>query len=289
MRKLVVIIFLFSLVPIGLFLFSWAKLHDQLNIHALEDLGNSPLIKTTKTLYLTKPDGNKLAYWYFPAKKPKAVVILIHGYSNPGGKGQMIGHVEYLQKAGYSTVIPDLRSFGQSDGHKVTLGVTEWQDVSAIYDHIKTLPENKDKKIGFLGVSMGATTAIITAGKTGKGDFVIASVPFIDFRSLFGFRLSNSKFAQIIYPFVRLAGHMELGIDYRRFTPLELVDNVKVPILFFSAAHDTSVSSADASKLYELANQPKEYWQADSGHDIFWDQPDQFKQHVLAFLKKYAP
>lgn len=288
MRKLVVILAALLIVPIGIFLYAWNNLHEQLNFHALEDLGSSPLAKTAKTHYLVKPDGSKLAYWYFPVKKPKAVVILIHGYSNPGGKGQMAGHVEYLQKAGYSTIVPDLRSFGQSDGTKITLGVTEWQDVLAVYDYAKSLPENNGKKVGYLGVSMGATTAIVTQGYTGKGDFVIASVPFNGFSSLFAFRLSNQPFAKIIYPFLRLAGYFELGIKYRRFTPFELISHINVPIAIFSAAKDESVSSADSGQLFSMANEPKEYWQADSGHDIFATLPDQFQSHVLAFLKKYA-
>ena len=285
MKKLVVVLIALSIIPIGIFLYAWNNLHEQINGHIYEDLSNIALAKTAKTYYLTKSDGDKLAYWYFPVKKPKAVIILIHGYGNPGGKGQMADHIEYLQAAGYSTVIPDLRSFGQSDGNKTTFGVTEWQDISQLYDYIKSLPENKDKKIGFMGVSMGATTAIVAAGQTGKGDFIIASVPFVDFRSLFGFRLSDTKYASIIYPFVRLAGHLELGLNYRRFTPIELIGKVNVPILIFSAARDEYVSSADAGKLFQMANDPKKYWQADSGHDIFAAHPDQFKQHVLDFLK----
>lgn len=287
MKKIFIILLVLFLISLSLFLYTWNNLHQQINVHIYEDLNNLPLTKTATTSYLTKTDGNKLAYWYFPVKKPKAVIILIHGYSNPGGKGQMAGHVEYLNSAGYSTVIPDLRSFGQSDGHKTTFGVTEWQDISQLFDHIKLLPENKDKKIGYLGVSMGATTAIITAGQTGKGDFIIASVPFTNFKSLFGFRLSNNKYAPIIYPFVRLAGHLELGLNYHQFTPIKLINRINVPIMIFSATHDEFVSSADAAKLFELANQPKEFWQADSGHDIFYSQPEEFKQHILSFLKKY--
>ena len=100
--------------------------------------------------YFKTEDGVRIASWYIPVKNPKAVVILVHGFQNTdGGKAIMLPHAAYLNRAGYSTLLLDLRSVGFSQGDRVTLGVNEWKDVAAAYDFAKSLPENKYKKIGF--------------------------------------------------------------------------------------------------------------------------------------------
>ena len=86
MKKLFLFLSILSLIPLTLFFYSLHFLHQQLNFHATEDTTTSPLAQTVQTQYLIKSDGRRLAYWYFPVKNPKAVVILIHGYSNPGGR-----------------------------------------------------------------------------------------------------------------------------------------------------------------------------------------------------------
>ena len=272
----------------GLFLYTWYRLHIKLNLHSTNSHRDLPEGWETNTQYVTNRDGQGIAYWYFPVEESKATVILIHGYNNPGGKPQMLGHAEYLHDAGYSTVLLDLRAYGESDGNKQTLAVNEWKDVEAVYDKIKSLKENKNKKVGLFGVSMGGATAIMTAGKTGKGDFVIASVPYANFDSLFHFQIKAAGFPpSILYPFMMVAGRIELGENYEQFAPSAVIRNVKVPIFLISAKHDEELDGNDAKFLYELANQPKELWEVDSKHDVFHEHPNEFKQKILSFLQKY--
>ncbi|OGE31797.1 hypothetical protein A2631_01545 [Candidatus Daviesbacteria bacterium RIFCSPHIGHO2_01_FULL_44_29] len=286
---MILIVVLFITIPTGLFLYTWYRLHVKLNLHSENSKRSLPTGWETKTQFVLNTDNQKIAYWYFPNDKLKAVVILVHGYSVPGGKSQMLGHAEYLQEAGYSTVLLDLRSFGESEGKKITLGVNEWKDVEAVFDCIKSLPENKDKKIGFLGVSMGAVTSILATGKTGKGDFVIASVPYANFQSMFYSQIKAAGLpSTIFYPFMKASALVELGKDYEKFTPLAVIKNIKTPILLISAQQDQDVNSQDAKVLYGLANQPKEYWEIDSHHDIFDEHPQEFKDKVLSFLQKYT-
>ncbi|MBI5614474.1 alpha/beta hydrolase [Candidatus Gottesmanbacteria bacterium] len=277
------------LLVVSTFLYSWYRLHAKLNVHAESAKADMPEGWNAQTEFVVSVDSQKIAYWYFPVEHPKAAVILIHGYDNPGGKAQMLIHVKYLYEKRYSTVLLDLRSFGQSDGSKVTLGVNEWKDVSAVYDRIKSLPENAGKKIGFLGISMGAATAIMTTGETKKGDFIIASVPYANFNSMFHSQLNLAGLPPtIFYPFISVAAMLELGWNYEHFTPSGVIKNIGIPTLFISATQDDEVNPQDAKDLYSLANEPKELWEVDSVHDVFDAHPEEFKQKVLSFLQKYA-
>lgn len=272
----------------GLAFFIWVQFHNKLNVHSPSDVVAIPEGWKLHTQYVVNVFGKKIAYWHIPVANPKAVVILVHGYSIPGGKPQMLVHAQYLRDAGYSTVLLDLQSFGESEGKKITLGVREWKDVEAVYDEVRSYPEYKQTKVGFLGVSMGAATAIMTTGFSSKGDFVIASVPYSSFDSMFHKQLAALGYPPtLLYPFMHIAGIIELGNDYQQFTPLNAVKKVKVPILLFSARQDEEVNGADATNLYKNANEPKEYWEINSKHDIFDSHPNEFKEKVLGFLDKY--
>lgn len=279
----IIVIFILSL---GIFYKYYSEFDKQINLHFTEDKSDSSLTKTAVTKYFISSNHQKLAYWYFPVKNAKAVLILVHGFSNPGGKTQMLPHVEYLQKAGYSTIVPDLRAFGESEGQKTYLGTQEWRDLVDVYNLVKFFPENKDKKVGYLGVSMGAASAITALGQSQKGDFLIASVPFKSPDSLVKFRLKNNKYLPILWPFMKMAGLLELGQNYSQYSAINNIAKIHVPILIFQAQKDEFVNKNDAQDLYNLASSPKDFWSAPSPHDIHYNLPADFEQHVLDFLKK---
>lgn len=242
-----------------------------------------------ETRRIKTSDNLGIAAWYIPVKNPKAVVILVHGYNPQGGKAEMLPHADYLYKAGYSTLLLDLRGNGESEGGKVTLGAKEWQDLEAVYNYLKSLPENSGKKIGFLGESMGAATSIIAVGKTGKGDFLIADVPFASYQRLFAFKARNQGFGWIpgISLMLPISANFILGFGYQNFSPDQLIQNVHVPIFIAWSDNDMEIGPNQGSQLYKLANQPKEQWQTSFGHDITDKNISIFGERVLSFLNTY--
>ena len=282
------LIIILPILFIGIFAYTWYEFHSKLKLH--RDLKNPKLSKDLKLIkkFLKTKDGIRIASWYIPVKDPKATLILIDGYKEQEqDKVRMFNHAEYLKKAGYSCILIDLRSFGESDGDKVTFGVNEWKEVETAYDYVKTLPENKDKKIGFLGISMGGVISIITKGITGKGDFIIAVAPYANFKSLFDFRLRKKRLPSLLFlPVLQVLAIFELGFNYEYYTATNMVRKVDVPIFIASAKHDKIVNPHDAKYVYDKANTPKEYWQTNTSHGIFKDNPKEFKKTVLSFLAK---
>lgn len=285
MNRLIVFL-VFILVPsLGIFYKCLSEIKIQLEIHSVEDKSSSPLA-STEVKYFENSRHQKMAYWYFPVKNSKAVVILAHGFANPGGKVQMLAHTEYLKKAGYTTIIPEFPSFGDSEGHQIYLGTREWQDLVDTYNLVKSFPETKDQKIGYLGVSMGAAASITALSQSQKGDFLIASVPFKSPDSLVEFRAKDYKNSSLLKPFIKLALITELSPGYSQYSAINNIKNVHVPLLIFQAAKDTNVNSSDAKDIYDLANSPKDFWSAPASHDIHYDLSKDFQEHVLSFLAK---
>lgn len=272
----------------GIFIYTWYEFHSKLQLH--KKLRNPKLSKDLKLIkkYLKTSDGIRIASWYMPIKNSKAVLILVDGYKElDEDKVRMFDHAEYLRKAGYSTLLIDLRSFDKG-GHKITFGVNEWKEVEAAYDYMKSFSENKGKKIGFLGISMGGVISIITKGITGKGDFIIASTPYANFKSLFDFQIRKRELPSFVFlPIVRIVALFEFGFNYEYYTAINMVKKVNVPIFIISAKHDSIVNSHDARYIYDKANNPKEYWQANTSHGVFKDNPKEFQEKVLDFLSKY--
>lgn len=284
----IISLLIFSIL--GIFIYTWYEFHSALRLHTL--LKKSILNKSLKpiTKILTTSDGIKISSWYIPVKNPKAIVILVHGYRQINAdKSRMLAHADYLKKAGYSALLIDLRSFGESGGNKITFGVNEWKDVEAAYDYAKSLPENKNKKIGFYGKSMGGVISIIASAVTGKGDFIIALTPYASFKSLFKFQLKQKGyFSTFFLPFLRLAAFFELGLNYDKYAPINLIKKVNVPVFIASAKHDEMIPKNDSRYLFDNANKPKEFWQAPTDHyEIFRDNPTIFQKKVLTFLSKY--
>jgi esterase/lipase len=279
MKKIILVVLVIILMIFG---FSWYKLHQELALssHVLHktpaDYGLQYQTRDFKTA-----DGVDLQGWYMPVTHAKGVVIQIHGYRDT--KATVLDQTGYLHDAGYTTFAIDLRS--DKPGTKVTLGVKEWKDVAAAYDYLQSLPENRKLPIGFYGGSMGASISIIAAGKTGKGDFVIASVPYANFSSLFTQRAKLENLPTFIVPFVLLACFPELGTDYISYAPDMWVSKIHKPIFLISAAKDIKVNSQDSKELYNKANNPKFYWQADANHDAFKEEPEAYKQEILEFLQ----
>lgn len=285
MKKLLLLFLVVLVLSLGLFYKCLSEIKIQLEIHSTPDKSNSELANT-EIKYFNSSRHQKLAYWYFPVKNSKAVVILVHGFANPGGKTQMLAHAEYLKKAGYTTIIPELPSFGDSEGRKIYLGTHEWQDLVDTYNLVKSFPETKDQKIGYLGVSMGAAASITALSQSQKGDFLIASVPFKSPQSLSEFRTKDNKYFSILNPFIKFALMAELGLDYQKYSAINNIANIRAPVLIFQATKDTNVNSQDAKELFDLATSSKDFWSAPASHDIHYELPTDFQQHVLSFLAK---
>lgn len=274
-------------VLIVFMLYTWVQFRARLHVHVPVDSSmHIPTEWNVRTSFVKSADGKKIAYVYLPADTPKAAVILLHGFGNPGGKIHMLAHAQYLHDAGYAVAMVDTRSFAESGGSRVTLGIEEWHDAEAIYDALRAKKELVKIPIGYLGVSMGAVTAINTIGFTGKGDFLIASVPYATLDSMLLRQLSASGYPPFIfYPFLKIAMMMEFGPGYERYNALNQAHRISVPALFIAGKHDTDVDPADATRLYEAVQGKKELWNADAGHDVHAAHPDQFAKYVIEFLK----
>src|SRR5205823_2026963 len=90
--------------------------------------------------------------------------MLAHG--TPGNRVSMLQRAAFLYKHGYNVLLFDFQSYGLSQGVMSTLGMVESEDILAAISFLHWLPDTMYSKIGVLGLSMGATAAVLAASRS---------------------------------------------------------------------------------------------------------------------------
>jgi len=229
-------------------------------------------------------DGLKLhAKKFSPAENSNRWAVLIHGYGRDGTFAYDYAE-EYL-KRGWNVLIPDLRAAGESQGEFITMGALESLDVLKWLEKIPP-----DSKIVLHGVSMGAATVMMTAAHNPKN--LIAVVEDCGYTS--AYEMFAAQLGKIFglpeYPVMPCADYVckfKTGIKISDAAPLNVVDKIKVPILFIHGDADGLVPFEMMSRLYDKAAAPKEkFVVTGAGHaDAKRKDPAVYFDKIFTFLE----
>ncbi len=119
----------------------------------------------------TTRDSFKLKGWYIPSRN-HAAVLIAHGAG--GNRASHLDQAQALNQAGYGVLLVELRGNGESDGDIITFS---GEDVLAGIQFLKSRPEIDPGRIGAMGCSLGAMTAIQAAALTTDIRALIAEGP----------------------------------------------------------------------------------------------------------------
>jgi alpha-beta hydrolase superfamily lysophospholipase len=232
----------------------------------------------------TTSDGLILRGWHLP-RHSGATVVLVHGYARD--RSELLPEAEWLVENGYSALVFDMRAQGSSDGTYVGMGFLEARDVQAAIDFV--LNQSPQERIGVMGYSMGAVSAIQAATEDERIQAVIAVSPFATLRDTVFYRLER----------LGHLGHLIVWWGERmtgfRMGTLRPVDTVSAlaprPILLMQAGDDGFIPQNSGQRLYEAAGKPKELWFVEGVKHVDFRQavPDQYKQRVLGFFERHLP
>jgi len=110
-------------------------------------------------------DGKTLTGWFVPppasVAPPWPTILLIYGYG--GHKEQIAGYAQLLHNAGFASFMFDMQGSGRRRGEAVTLGYLERWDAVDANRYLTTRKDVDATRIGALGISMGAATALMAA------------------------------------------------------------------------------------------------------------------------------
>ncbi len=199
--------------------------------------------------------GNLLSGWLGLNAPHAPVIILTHG--TPGNRVSMVQRAAFLFKHGYNVMLFDFQSYGQSQGVMSTLGLVESEDILSAISYLKSLPDTSDSKIGVLGLSMGATAAVLAASRTNDIVALVAESCPVDATRVPGdvpndqAREADKELVEEVY-----------GVDITLARPLDVVNKLAghTAIFFVNGDNDGETPLAGMYALYQAAKQPKQYW-----------------------------
>lgn len=242
--------------------------------------------------HLKSDDGLTLRGTYIKADQPsKRVVLLAHGINH--AREQMIPYARLFHDWHYHVLMPDARAQGESDGHRIGFG---WQDRFDYQGWIQEVIDQlgDDVEIVLMGISMGASTVMATAGEK-LPDNVKAVVADSGFDSLFEMAKTvvHRQYHLPAFPIVQIADRVaQLRTGTRLVTQRvsHQLKQIKVPILVIHGEDDQVVPIKQARALYQAISGVKSRYIVPNTKHImsYAHDPKKYREVVSQFLDRYV-
>ncbi len=240
-------------------------------------------------IFLTSADGMRITGTYTPGATTDApAILLLHG--NGASRAAMAQNAAWLAGQGYATLAIDFRGHGQSASASHSFGLFEARDARAAFDWLKA--RQQGARIGVIGISLGGAAALIgDAGPLPADAFVLQAV-YPDIRSAIRNRLS-SKLGTILgtigEPFLSYQSIARQGVWPDRFSPLDAMPRLRVPVLVIGGSADQYTPPTETMALFKAAAGPKQVWIA-PGLDhaaTSGEESPSYRDHVRLFFARY--
>jgi pimeloyl-ACP methyl ester carboxylesterase len=228
--------------------------------------------------------GELLSGWLALITPEAPVIILTHG--TPGNRVSMLQRAAFLYKHGDNVLLFDFQSYGLSQGVMSTLGMVESEDILAAISFLHGLPDTMYSKIGVLGLSMGATAAVLAASRSSDILALVAESCPIDATRVPGdvpdeaSRQADRQLVEEVY-----------GVDITKARPIDYVHKLagQTALFFINGDADNTTPLPGMQALYQASGAPKQYWIVpNAGHaQSFAIDPDGYMQRVDTFFDTY--
>lgn len=270
--------------------------------------------------FRSRSDHLRLRGWLFTTASPappshRQCITLVHGWGGNRAYDNMPDVARTLLADGYDVLTFDLRSCGESEGDRFTLGNLEQLDILGAHDFL-TRSGYTPANVGWLGFSMGAAALLAVSPKLPQAA-IIADSGFAELRPLLDAELTAySGVPGFFNPGVEMASAL-YGIDaglrpvaaiaaqpHRRFLfVMGTLDQIVPPKQAFELLHaDASLASElpdDAvqtlSPTARVVTPHQAPWRhllvvdgADHGHAGVID-PTSYGAEILGFLRATMP
>jgi len=235
-------------------------------------------------VYLDTADGETLHGWWLPAltdEPAKGTVYYLHG--NAQNVSAHILNVAWLPEKGYNVFTLDYRGYGQSTGAPDIEGALHDAETG-----LRWLIEQEDthnRPLYLLGQSLGGALGVALASEWTQRneqptlDGIILDGTFSGFRYIAREKLD---LFWLTWPF-QYPLSWTIPDDYEGTD--RIADLSPVPVMVIHSVRDGIIPFEHGVRLYEAAEQPKEFLQTDTPHAATFVIPA-YREAVLEFMEK---
>ena len=253
----------------------------------IEDL----LARPSERVSILSAEGLRLAADYYPGRPGRPVHICCHGYRSQGPR-DFCGIAQMLLEEGDGVLLIHQRSQGNSEGHTITFGVREREDVLlwARYAERRFGPQTP---LFLYGLSMGAATVLMASALPLPGSVkgVIADCPFDSPREIIVHTAQKAvPHAELLWPFFQvgafLFGH---GLRFGTVCCHEAVRQATVPILILHGEDDRFVPDAMSAPIAAAApDRIARFLFPHAGHGMsFFADTERYVSVTRAFVEEH--
>lgn len=204
---------------------------------------------TIESVVFKSANNNKLNGWFLKPKKEAAKITLLHFHGNEGSLFQQYQAVAPLLKYGFQIFVFDYSGFGFSKGKATRKNVLT--DAFSALDYLKTRQDIKDTKLIIYGQSLGGHLAAVVAKQREKD---------IDALVIEGGFSSHKDIAKSV------GGFFGKLIVKEMYSGKASIKDFHKPLLVIHSSEDKEVPFALGKKLFDNANQPKEFYEIKHCH-----------------------
>ena len=265
--------------------------HRQITTAYRNDFQDEPSrwgLDPAEEIDLVTRDGIPLRAWLFSAPGAVASVIVAHGHGGSKHYSLPIGQILHPR---FNVLMLDHRGHGESGGLRTTIGYEERLDVHAAVD---VLISRGLGPVGIIGVSMGASTAILAAAEDDRIAAIVADSPYGRLRWAVSQGAIHRGYPRLVAPAMASLGCWATALHLRQpmqaFDPIEVVDRIAPrPLLIMHGTEDEVILVSSAHALYERASDPKELWLIEGLKHVQALELayEPFRERVLTFFERH--
>ena len=232
-----------------------------------------------------------LSGWYLPGNTAKPTIIFVHGIGSTRSGDRAVELASRLVERGFNILMFDLRGHGSSGGDQVSGGYFEQWDVLGAFDFLarKGVPP---VKIGLVGFSMGAATAVLAAAQEPAIGALVADSPYAKASDLVAYEAARQTvlprwITPIFVPTAVQMANWFYGIDLGSLVPEAAVVDLPYPILVIHETGDRRIPYQQGQRVHQGAPAGSSIWLVpDVDHvDAFATYPEEYVERVAAYLQ----
>ena len=188
-------------------------------------------------LVLQTPDGERLMAWWKPPQPGKALLLYFHGNGGSLWSGRL--RAQALTASGRGLLMVSYRGYSGSTGSPTEAGLHI--DARTAYDWVRQSYETS--RLVAYGESLGTGVAVRLASEQPLAGLIL-DAPYT----------STADVASLTYWYVPVSWLM---LD--QFRSLDIIRQVKAPILILHGTDDRTIPFAFGERLYAAAPEPKRF------------------------------
>lgn len=197
-------------------------------------------------------DGLTLKGKYYESIPGAPIELMLHGYRGNAHR-DMSGGVQRSFACGHNAFLIEHRGSGGSDGNIISFGINERKDclswIQFMIGHF-----GPEVRIILTGISMGAATAVMTAGEELPSNVigVLADCGYTSPKEIICKVIEKDMKlpAKLAYPFVRLAARVFGRFNLEETDSLRALEKCRVPVFFVHGEADGFVPCDMSRRMY---------------------------------------